>query len=172
MSEFEHFINICEKNGLSSENVRDFLEYQILSDFYITNTDRHFNNFGVLRNPDTLEFIGLAPIYDSGNSMFWDMGMIPQDLYHINISSFKSTEVKMLSYVTKKDLFDIDKLPSDEYVYSLYSKDPTISDERIHALISTLKQKKEMLYDFATGKSLNSETEKGTLFNHKHGRKR
>lgn len=43
-----------------------FLEYQIL-----TNTDRHLNNFGVLRDTHTLKSIGMAPIFDSGNSIFW-----------------------------------------------------------------------------------------------------
>lgn len=43
-----------------------FLEYQIL-----TNTDRHLNNFGVLRDTHTLKFIGMALIFDSGNSIFW-----------------------------------------------------------------------------------------------------
>lgn len=32
------------------------------------NKDRHFNNFGVLRNTETLEWLGMAPIYDSGSS--------------------------------------------------------------------------------------------------------
>ena len=32
-----------------------YLEYQILTDFIITNTDRPFNNFGVLRDANTLK---------------------------------------------------------------------------------------------------------------------
>lgn len=31
--------------------------------------DRHFNNFGVVRNADTLEWLGAAPIYDCGITM-------------------------------------------------------------------------------------------------------
>lgn len=41
-------------------------------DFIIANTDRHLNNFGFIRNADTLEWKGEAPIYDSGKAMFKD----------------------------------------------------------------------------------------------------
>ena len=37
-----------------------------LVDFIIANKDRHYRNFGFLRNSETLEWIGLAPVYDSG----------------------------------------------------------------------------------------------------------
>lgn len=72
VSTYEHFIHVCTAHGLSELEVRSFLEYQILTDFVLTNTDRHLNNFGVLRNSRTLKFVRMAPIFDSGNSMFWD----------------------------------------------------------------------------------------------------
>ena len=67
MSYYEYFIRLCEYNGLL--NVRPFLEYQILTDFVISNSDRHFNNFGVLRDSKTLKWLKCAPIFDSGNSL-------------------------------------------------------------------------------------------------------
>ena len=48
LSEYENFIQICIENGLDKNEVRAFMEHQILTDFVITNTDRHFNNFGIL----------------------------------------------------------------------------------------------------------------------------
>ena len=41
-------------------------------DYIIANEDRHFNNFGVIRNAETLEWLGFAPIYDSGSSLGYD----------------------------------------------------------------------------------------------------
>lgn len=38
----------------------------------LANTDRHLGNFGFLRDSETLEWKGLAPIYDSGTSL-WQM---------------------------------------------------------------------------------------------------
>ena len=43
----------------------------ILTDFVISNTDEHFMNFGVLRDTDTMKLLGPAPVFDSGNSMFF-----------------------------------------------------------------------------------------------------
>ena len=57
VSTYEHFIHVCTAHGLSELEVRSFLEYQILTDFVLTNTDRHLNNFGVLRNSRTLQFV-------------------------------------------------------------------------------------------------------------------
>ena len=31
-------------------------------DYIIANEDRHYNNFGFIRNADTLEWLGLAPV--------------------------------------------------------------------------------------------------------------
>jgi hypothetical protein len=36
----------------------------------MNNKDRHFTNFGALRNSDTLQYTGLAPIFDTGTSLF------------------------------------------------------------------------------------------------------
>ena len=40
LSEFKHFIGVCGRLGLDQEEVRRFLEYQIMTDFVLTNTDR------------------------------------------------------------------------------------------------------------------------------------
>lgn len=105
MSEYESFISICGMHGLEVEYVREFLEYQILTDFIINNTDRHFNNFGVLRDVNTLRYVGIAPIFDSGNSMLWNRRLIPGEnkmqssLYSVPVTSFKKIEADLLRYI-------------------------------------------------------------------------
>jgi len=42
----------------------------IVVDYLIANEDRHWGNFGAVRNAETLEWQGLAPVFDCGNS-FW-----------------------------------------------------------------------------------------------------
>lgn len=128
MSMYEHFICICVEHGLEEMVVRSFLEYQILTDFILTNTDRHLNNFGVLRNAKTLEFIGMAPIFDSGNAMFWQNPKLPEydDLANIAVNSFRNTEKQLLGYVQSRDLVDLSKLPTEEEVRSIYAMDSLI----------------------------------------------
>lgn len=44
----------------------------LAADYILANTDRHLGNFGFLRDSETLEWKGTAPIYDSGTSL-WQM---------------------------------------------------------------------------------------------------
>ncbi|MFT0899086.1 hypothetical protein [Candidatus Methanoprimaticola sp. MG2] len=45
------------------------LDRMMVLDYLIANGDRHTNNFGVIRDVGTLEWMGPAPIYDSGSSL-------------------------------------------------------------------------------------------------------
>lgn len=128
ISLYEHFIQVCNMHGLDQSVVRSFLEYQILTDFILTNTDRHLNNFGVLRNTHTLKFIDMAPIFDSGNSMFWQNPRLPEkdDLTKIEVNSFRGKEMQLLEYVTDKSAVDFQLLPSCDELQEIYEKDPLI----------------------------------------------
>lgn len=56
--------SIIEKLGMR----KFFVEMQAF-DLLIGNTDRHEQNFGFFRNPDTLEFVSPAPLFDNGNCL-------------------------------------------------------------------------------------------------------
>ena len=126
---YEHFIHVCVLHGLEESSVRNFLEYQILTDFILTNTDRHLNNFGVLRNSQTLEWISMAPIFDSGNSMFWKNPKLPDydDLMNIDVTSFRTKELQLLKYVRNPGNIDLQALPEPDEIRHIYEKDSMIS---------------------------------------------
>lgn len=44
----------------------------IVCDFILANKDRHFDNFGAIRNIETLEFERVAPTFDNGCSLWFD----------------------------------------------------------------------------------------------------
>ncbi len=44
----------------------------LVFDYIIGNTDRHLNNFGIIRDASTLEWKCFAPLYDNGTSMGCD----------------------------------------------------------------------------------------------------
>lgn len=154
-SEYEHFIEVCVRHGLQEEVVRNFLEYQILSDFVMTNTDRHFNNFGVLRDSESLEFLGMAPIFDSGNSMFWNRPSFTnrKSLLDIPVSSFRKREVDLLRYVQNVRILDIDKLPSETEVRQLLMEDIDYKNRGEDVLVGYGK-KIELLERFQEGERL------------------
>lgn len=70
VSSFEHLLSIYDE--LNIPNYRCEIDKMFFIDFLIGNIDRHLNNFGVIRDAKTLEFIRVAPIYDSGSSFGFD----------------------------------------------------------------------------------------------------
>ena len=128
VSMYEHFVHVCMEHRLGEDTVRSFLEYQILTDFVLTNTDRHLNNFGVLRNTATLAFVGMAPIFDSGNSMFWQNPKLPEydNLTAVEVNSFRKTEKQLLGYVRDRGQLDLTKLPTEDELRNIYAMDSLI----------------------------------------------
>jgi hypothetical protein len=51
---------------------KQHLDMTLLLDYIILNEDRHFGNFGLIRDVNTGEFVSPAPIFDSGSSMYYD----------------------------------------------------------------------------------------------------
>lgn len=47
------------------------LDIMIILDYLIINTDRHLGNFGLIRSAETGDIIRPAPIFDTGNSLFY-----------------------------------------------------------------------------------------------------
>ena len=156
MSLYEFYIEVCKRYGL---DLRSYLEYQVMTDFIITNTDRHLNNFGIIRDSKTLKFLSYAPIFDSGNSMFYK-GYIPvgKKLLDIDVTSFTKKEVKLMSYVTNKDLVNISLLPSDDEVYNLLKVDETVNEETNERIVRAYNMKIKFLEDFQNGAKIWSYT--------------
>ncbi len=152
MSNYEQYINLCIKYGLNEQYIRNFMDYQTLLDFIITNTDRHYQNFGVLRNPDTLKIENLAPIFDCGNSMFYDNGykMSAYDILNINITAMAKYEEKMLEYVSNKDILIVDNLPSKDEVLDFYIKNK-VNEAKAENIAYNYQIKVDMLNQFQKG---------------------
>lgn len=70
----------------------------------------------------------MAPIFDSGNSMFWQNPRLPEysDLTDIAVNSFRNTEKRILQLVRDKDVLDISKLPAEEELRTIYGLDALI----------------------------------------------
>lgn len=72
-STFDHLINCCKALEMSDiEGIKSFLYKMIFIDYIVGNVDRHFGNFGFIRNAETLQWLGPAPVFDTGNAMFFE----------------------------------------------------------------------------------------------------
>lgn len=65
--DYENYIKILKENGI--DNVREKMENMYILDFLIMNEDRHLNNFGIIRNVNTLKWLDVCPIFDNGQSL-------------------------------------------------------------------------------------------------------
>lgn len=140
-SVFLLFKQCCLELGMKEKDFHNFMDYLILTDFLFTNRDRHLRNIGILRDPDSLKLIGFAPIFDNGNSMFYDQtydDLEKIDLHHIKINSFYNTESKMLKCVQNFNSIDLSKINPD---FSIYDKD-TKENQIRYPLIKKLFYKK------------------------------
>jgi len=61
-----------EHDEESGTNLNDYFLSILAFDALIANTDRHFGNFGVLRDNKTGKIINSAPVFDNGQSLFYD----------------------------------------------------------------------------------------------------
>ena len=148
-SNYQHYCYCCEELGLP--NVSRSLDQMIVLDYLIANEDRHFNNFGLLRNPDTLEWLGPAPIYDSGSSLGYDM-LTPQIRSGRNVTCkpFKRTHQDQLRLVTSFDWLDFSNLNDvDQDIREVFTgAEEFIDKERVEAIIASVNQRIQMLETF------------------------
>jgi hypothetical protein len=70
ISKYKHYLNCCGALGIPG--VEPQLDQMLTVDFLIANEDRHMGNFGAVRDADTLKWLGPAPVYDCGTSLWHD----------------------------------------------------------------------------------------------------
>ena len=116
------------------------LHTMLAFDFLICNTDRHYGNFGFLRDVETLEWKGAAPIFDNGTSLWHDtvthrVSRTDQECKPF----FKTFEVQ--NFKLRSSLPAFSGL-SDVFVLqaaqSIYSQNPDFDRERIAALVNAV----------------------------------
>ncbi|MDR0290956.1 MAG: hypothetical protein LBI06_08480, partial [Treponema sp.] len=78
------YIDVCKNNNIADAKER--IDEMIILDFLIGNVDRHRGNYGILRDGDTLKWLSIAPIFDNGNSLFFDYEN--EDMQYCGVDSF------------------------------------------------------------------------------------
>lgn len=137
ISEYTHILQRAE--AFAIPDVKDFIDSMIVFDSLILNADRHWGNFGFLRNVETLKFEGPAPLFDNGTSMWCTSVGVSHDF--AESKPFKSNHAKQLELVDKKifERFDLSKLKGiDEEWHELLKLNPHIDDTRRHHLVRGL----------------------------------
>ena len=105
INSYQHFVNVCKDNKIE---IVPFIDRMLTIDYIIANQDRHFNNFGVIRRPDTLEFIGTAPMFDSGTALYYNE--IKPQTGKYQTKPFNKNPEKQLNLVTSLEWLKTSKI--------------------------------------------------------------
>ena len=151
IEDYENYIRIIENNGI--ENAREKIENMFILDFLIMNEDRHLNNFGVIRDVNTLKWLDICPIFDNGQSL--NITSYDNDTIIVDSDGRLFYEVKPFDHIIKivKNIkrIDISKLDGiveefDELLHK-YQSITKMSDNRINKLCILLNRQINKLKD-------------------------
>lgn len=67
---YDFYVRTCAEHGL---DVRVDVEKMLTIDFLMANFDRHWNNFGILIDTESREWLRAAPVFDTGESLWCDL---------------------------------------------------------------------------------------------------
>lgn len=144
-SSYEHFMKACDR--LRIPNMKEFVDYMLIFDYLMANTDRHFGNFGAIRNVETLEWIGPAPIFDSGTSLWHNkLTRAIHPLSDVESKPFYAKESKQMELVS-----DFSWIPFEELwflkddVREIFLPTEFIDEERIETLANAVAERVEEL---------------------------
>lgn len=145
ISVYQHYLDCCEKQGIPG--IRDSVDQMLVLDYLMVNEDRHQNNFGAVRNADTLEWIGAAPIYDSGTALWFDQPTpLIGSMNKMVSKPFKRSHDEQIKLVSSFDWLDLNALTGiDEELRELAKGSLFIDEARAQALCKALCGRVERL---------------------------
>lgn len=152
-SSHEHFINACDKLGIPGMSA--FVDYMLVFDYLMANTDRHFGNFGVIRNVETLEWIGPAPIFDSGTSLWHDkLTRVINPICELETKPFYANETRQMELVSDFSWIPFEELKHlKDDIREIFVPTEYIDEERIEALSQAVMGRVEALQNMAMRRS-------------------
>jgi hypothetical protein len=135
--DYSHLLRCCDLLGIP--NVRPALDRILTLDYIIANEDRHYNNFGFVRNAETLKWLGVAPVFDCGTSLWHnvvDVGMTRKS------QPFETTHDEQIKLVSDLSWFNYGALDGikDECA-EILSKSRDIDAERRDKIAEAVEQR-------------------------------
>ena len=146
-SDFKHLLRCCDQLGIP--NTRAAFDKMITLDYIIANEDRHFTNFGFVRNAETLVWLGAAPVYDCGTSLWHnalDVGG-PR-----KCQPFSKTHEEQIKLVSDFSWFNAGALKVlDKEIAEIFSGSHTVDESRAKAIAEEVLNRFDSVERLARG---------------------
>lgn len=151
------FLQCCA--ALEIPDVATRLSEMFGCDYLIANRDRHWYNFGAIRNVETLKFERIAPIFDTGSCLWSNKKVLstPIDFEYsakpFGIQGMKPE--KQLQLLSDFSWFDKGKLEGfTEEMAAILTQNPLMPESRIAQICKEVEKRIEHLSQLALRKSL------------------
>lgn len=155
LSDLQFYVRRCEDLGLDGTAVMESLAKMFACDFVLANRDRHYRNFGVIRNVETLQVVGLAPVFDSGSCLWSNAELLEAPIdFEYKAKPFKYGGMRPGDQVRLFEgcfgWFDAGALDGfAEQVADLLGRNPNIPERRIGLVVDQVERNLEALQRIA-----------------------
>lgn len=130
---YTHLIKACEKYRIPG--AEEFLKWLIFIDKITGNGDRTLGNIGFLRNIETMEFVGPAPVYDCGNA-YWSTKQLNSA---IKSNLFGAVENNIFASLKKE--VNLEGVLKDNEYKKIIRAYPCITDTKKENLIEAISRR-------------------------------
>lgn len=148
-SDLAFYVRCCEELGIP--NMMEHLAKMFACDFVIANRDRHWRNFGVIRNVQTLHGVRPAPIFDTGSCLWSDQTTLelPVDFCY-TAKPFKREGMRpyeqLKLFAAHLDWLDPAALDGfDDEVAAVLGSNPNMGPARLDAIVAQVRRNMEAL---------------------------
>lgn len=151
LADYHAYIGMCQKQGVS--DVERQLAKMLVCDFLTGNIDRHDQNLGLIQDAETREFLGVAPIFDSGMSFYFLMknpAELEGGLCHYESFPFMKSPMRQLLLVSDYSWFEPERLEgfSDD-IREVLSENRSLSPALVEATASQFSRRVECVREVA-----------------------
>lgn len=146
-SSYHHFLNACDNLGIPG--MKEYIDYMLVFDYLMANTDRHFGNFGAVRNVETLEWIGPAPVFDNGTSLWHDkLTKTINPFGEVERKPFYAKESRQMELVTDFSWIPFEELTNlKDDIREIFVPTEFLDEERIEVLAEAVTCRVEELQE-------------------------
>jgi hypothetical protein len=148
-STYEHFIQASEK--LRIPHIIEFINYLLVFDYFMANTDRHFGNFGAIRNVETLEWIGAAPVFDTGTSLWHNkLTKVINPFDEIESKPFYAKQKKQMELITDFEWIPFENMKGmRDDLQEVFKQSEFMDEQRIEVINNAITDRIQQLQELA-----------------------
>lgn len=141
MNDYNLYLEILKSHNVP--NAEEYLQKMFILDYIILNEDRHLNNFGIIRDVNSLEWKRICPIFDTGRSMntnvttsYWDFEEGEVKCFTNELISSTNLEKLFTIKISKGQIEKLKELKNEyQKMLKKYQSYTKLSDEEIQLLI-------------------------------------